>query len=411
MGGKRLSSEQNHKQVNRQEFSADFLSKRFGIYLLGAGFSQPAGLPLAKELWLEILRRGLEMPRNQRAGFFRDDLETFIKYKKVCDCIELSPDEVNFEEFLAFLDIEHYLGLRGSDTWSVHGNEAQVVVKTLIGEILTKLMPSIDRIPEIYLQFAKILRPNDIVLTFNYDILLERALEVAGVPFRLFLDRHKPDPLIPGRLVIDSRDEVMVFKLHGSIDWFDRSTYAWLEQERIRNGFGPGGPDLIFQRPEKFGAVPLLAGPHDLEDPLHHIYRVRDIERLYSLGILFHSTPSLLNPSSTKILYSKMVKDFWLGLGRAGVLNFCMAVIGFSLPSQDEYARQVIYRLITNYQSTYWGDTDLPFKKTPLVLIDYRTSPQEEQEYRKRYRFVDWDRAVTYFCGFNEEAIEHLGQR
>ena len=38
---------------------------------------------------------------------------------------------------MAFLDVEHYLGLRkGRTTWSTDGNEGQVVVKTLIGEIL-----------------------------------------------------------------------------------------------------------------------------------------------------------------------------------------------------------------------------------------------------------------------------------
>jgi len=406
MGRKRLSSEPNKKRLERSKSSADFRSKRFGIYILGAGFSQPAGLPLASDLWREIMRRGLEL--TGRASFFRDDLETYIEYRKNTDGIDISKDNVNFEEFLAFLDIEHYLGLRGSDTWSIHGNEAQVVVKTLIGEILSEKMPSDDKIPEIYLQFANILRPNDIVLTFNYDILLERALELAGVPYRLFSDRHEEDPERPGRLQIESRDEVVVFKLHGSIDWFDRSDYAWLEEERIRNGYGLRTPDLIFQRPEDFGTVPLLDGPHNPEDPLHHIYRVRDIKRLYKKRILFHATPSLLNPSSIKILYSKMMSDFWWGLGRVGVLNFSMAVIGFSLPSQDEYARQVIYRLVQNYQSTYWGNTTMMHRKTRLVLIDFPKSVEEKQEYRRKYRFVNWDRAVTYFNGFDEKAIKLL---
>ena len=47
-------------------------------------------------------------------------------------------------------------------------------MKTLIGEILAERMPA--EVPELYLKFARILKPEDYVLTFNYDTLLERAL-------------------------------------------------------------------------------------------------------------------------------------------------------------------------------------------------------------------------------------------
>ena len=101
-----------------------------------------------------------------------------------------------------------------------------------------------------------------------------------------------------------------------------------------------------------------------------------------------------------------MYRDFWSGLGKAGVLNFNMAIIGFSMPDQDDYARQVIYRLVKNYQTTNWEEDFFGHKKSPLVLIDFQKSAEKEQKFRKRYAFVDWDRAITYFDGFNEEAIE-----
>lgn len=159
----------------------DFAAQKFAIYVLGAGFSKPAGLPLASELWTEVRERALSM--TGRAGFFRDDLKEYIEYRRRCDGTDLTPETVDLEEFMAFLDIEFHLGLRGKDTWSSQGNEAQVVVKTLIGEILSERMPA--KIPEVYLRFAQILKPDDYVLTFNYDVLLERALEQAGVSYRL----------------------------------------------------------------------------------------------------------------------------------------------------------------------------------------------------------------------------------
>jgi len=149
----------------------DFASQKFAIYILGAGFSKPAGLPLACELWDEVRRRALLL--SGRAECFRDDLKTYLEYRKQCDGKELTFEQVDLEEFMAFLDIEFYLGLRGKETWSSHGNETQVVVKTLIGKILAERMPA--NIPEQYLAFARLLKPDDYVLTFNYDVLLERS--------------------------------------------------------------------------------------------------------------------------------------------------------------------------------------------------------------------------------------------
>lgn len=202
-----------------------------------------------------------------------------------------------------------------------------------------------------------------------------------------------------------------MLKLHGSIDWFDRTLYSQLEEDRIPHGLPAGGSHPIFQRLQDLGVTPLVGGPRYHDDLLRQMYRVQDIERLYQRRVLFHTTPSLLNPSSAKILYSQMLRDFWWGLGHAGVLNFSMAIIGFSLPSQDDYARQIIYRLVKNYQSTYWEEDVWVHKKTPLVLVDFRKSAEEEQEFRHRYAFVDWDRAETYFDGFDEEALELLRRR
>src|ERR1700722_17915065 len=155
--------------------TTNLTAKRYGIYILGAGFSRPAGLPLANELWPEIRNRA--KATNGRADrHFKKDLQDYIDYKRACDGEILSPDDVPFEEFIAYLDVEHYLGLRGSDTWSSDGNETQILVKTLISEILTERTPQKGCIPELYLEFARLLKPMDVVITFNYDVLLERAL-------------------------------------------------------------------------------------------------------------------------------------------------------------------------------------------------------------------------------------------
>jgi hypothetical protein len=377
--------------------------QRYRIFVLGAGFSCAAGLPLASDLWREVQRRARDL--TGRAEQFQDDLEAYIRYRKRCDNIALAPDTVDFEEFLAFLDIEHYLGLRGSDTWSADGNEAQVVVKTLIGEILTEVMPSHDAVPALYRRFAAGLQPRDYVLTFNYDILLERALESVGKPFRLFPQRFK-NVRPSGAEVDTSCDEVAVLKLHGSIDWFDRTQYRALERAFEEQGSHSRPPHPVFAHAAELDIVPVVDGPRFPDDPLREMYRVGKIADLYRRPILFRCTPWLLSPSSLKMLYARTLQDFWYGLGSAGVLNFGLAIVGFSLPQHDDYARQALYRLIRNYQHS--DEEVFGLKKSPLVLIDRRVSQEEKEDLQARYAFVDWHKTTTYMEGFDETAVDLL---
>jgi hypothetical protein len=52
--------------------------KRFAIFILGAGFSRPAGLPIADELWQEVRRRAI----NVDGTAFRSDLNSYFLAQK-----------------------------------------------------------------------------------------------------------------------------------------------------------------------------------------------------------------------------------------------------------------------------------------------------------------------------------------
>jgi hypothetical protein len=45
-------------------------------------------------------------------------------------------------------------------------------------------------VPELYKLFASKLNPLDWIITFNYDTLLEQALDLIGTPYRLFPRRY-----------------------------------------------------------------------------------------------------------------------------------------------------------------------------------------------------------------------------
>ena len=398
---------------------------KYRIIILGAGFSKPAGVPLAEELWEIILKRANHFLG--RADKLNRDLKAYITYKKDCFGVEHTRENVDFEDFLGFLDVEHtrenvdfedflgfldiefYLGLRGSDTWSEDGNEGQVVVKTLIGEILTSYMPQTDSIPELYLEFAKRLKPRDYILTFNYDVLLERALDAIGKPYRLFPERYSSISRHSGT-VDDNNEEVAIIKLHGSIDWFDKRRF--IERIRLQKeaGLNTLPNDLVFNSSDDWGLSQIVDGPRFPDDALQTMYRVSRIEDFYKQDLMFMSTPWILPPSTFKILYARTLEEFWRGLGQSGGFNFGMAIIGYSLPKHDSYARQVIYSMARNYQNNFWGTEALEIKKSPLVLVDKKSSKSEIDELLNNYKFLNREKTELHMDGFNMEALDKVFQ-
>ena len=270
--------------------------------------------------------------------------------------------------------------------------------------MLFRSTPFSEDIPDLYLEFARRLQPIDFVLTFNYDVLLERALDAVDKPYRLFPNRypsgHGDDSLTADLL----RKEVVILKLHGSIDWFDRRQFSKLEKEFREQGFS-GSPchHSVFSNMKNLGVTKLLEGPGASDDLLNEMHRVADVKALYRQSLMFNATPWLLAPSTMKILYAKKLRDFWYGLGEGGTLNLGMAIIGYSLPPQDDYARQAVYTLVRNY---HWEEEILGKRKSPLVIVGYCEDDEQLQGFKGRYRFVDWKRAVLHTDGLNERAVE-----
>jgi hypothetical protein len=380
--------------------------RRHRLIILGAGFSRAAGLPLATDLWNEIRETAASFSPTLRAYKFNEDLERYIEFRKDTDSKVLTPETVDFEDFMRFLDVQHYLGLRGSETWSEDGNEGTIVTKFLIGSILARHVNALGSVPDLYLEFAQRLDPHDTVITFNYDTLLERALDAIGKPYRMFPTRLQNVGEFGGT-VDNGRDEVVILKVHGSIDWFDRADFdrriAWHATQKA-----PPPEDIIFSDEKALGLERLIDGPSHDSDPLKNVYRARNLKALYAKNLLFMATPRMLPPSATKLLYATRLSNFWADMGNAGYYNFGMAIIGFSLPAQDEYARQILYSLVTNYQRHNWDQDELGRKKTPLAIVDFFPDAPAEARFRERYRFVDWSRADLSGQGFDFASLDRI---
>lgn len=382
------------------------MTHKYRLIILGAGFSRPAAFPLATDLWKEIRETAGRFPEDHRAYRFNYDLDHYIEFRRETEGVVQTPENVDFEDFMRFLDVEHYLGLRGSDTWSEDGNEGTIVTKFLIGKILARHVNALTNVPELYLEFARRLQLRDTVITFNYDTLLERALDVIAKPYRLFPTRFNSVNELDG-IVDDSRDEVVILKVHGSVDWFDRSDFerqiAWRKKRKA-----PPPEDIIFSHESALGLERLVDGPRFGRDPLRNVYRAKNLKALYAKDLLFRATPRILPPSATKLLYATRMNNFWEGMGKAGYYNFGLAIIGFSLPAHDDYARQILHALVTNYQQHNWDKDVFGRKKTPLAIIDFFPDALSEARFRERYRFVDWSRADLSGRGFEFGSLDKI---
>lgn len=375
----------------------------YRIFVLGAGFSAPAGLPLGRDLLRLVLDEARRVYGARNA--IEQDLTEFRAYKSRCEGVEVRPDEVDLEEFVGFLDVEHSLRLSGSDTLTQDGNRSQLGIRRLIGAVLQKRTPSdMAAVPEAYREFVSRLDPSDTIITFNYDVLLERLLEHAGKPYRLFPSRYSN--VYPTHCEVDnSKNDVLILKLHGSVDWFYRRQFD-LGREVLRATGQKAEPrSTIFGKDALYRVKPLVEGPRPADEELSRIFRLEDPDAFYRDQDGWEA-PYLLAPSSAKALYVSPLIELWNGLGMVGGLNLGLAVIGFSLPSHDEYLRQMIYRLARNFQYFEPTHTVGGRTKSRVVLVDRRAGEGELEELRRRYGFLDWSRTDLYPEGFDSKAVD-----
>ena len=376
----------------------------FRIFILGAGFSRPAGLPLASALYPAV-KSLIERQHGTNTKFDRD-LTYYLAYCNDCGVTGQTKDALDLELFMSYLDIEHYLELRGSDTWSREGNESQLMIRKAIGKVIHDGTPAADKLPDYYYKFAELLSPSDIVLTFNYDLVLEAALTHVGKRFRRFPHRFNSVNAHGGTLDSDS-EEVVLLKLHGSLDWFDDSQFLELRASLQAQGLDKAGLHSVFDDPKRYGAKPLVDGPLPPGDLLAHLHAIQDVARYYSQGGGFNA-PFILSPSHVKFVYASPIMSLWNGLGRSGGYNLGVSVIGFSLPPHVEYIRIGLHQMLSNYSS--WWDTPMVggVFKDYVRFVDYKPSQPERDAYVERYRFAGDDRSRFFFDGFGHSSLEFL---
>lgn len=357
----------------------------FRVFLLGAGFSKPAGLPLASELLPSIEQVNRECFQVDGRSHLGEALEDYREY---LDATEPKQD-VDIEKFGAWLDWQHTLRMEGSETFSDLGSEARLQLQWAIGKSIHDATPS--SLPGVYLDFASRLNTTDRIWTLNYDLLIERSLEEVGLPYRRFPNRYSEIGESYLTIDPDQPKEMVVSKLHGSIDWTNLLEDEW---GRI-------------QRPPA-GVHSLPEGLRPVGDPLATIGVIPpDLLKIcYSEPKHWHTCPVLLfPPSNAKPMSGSAVVPLWNGLGLYAYMLGGVNIIGCSLPEGDQYVKQLVYNVTLDYARNRLKQ-GVPWPQPRIKVISKPRGSEEIRELHRSYRFLDPTHSDFYFEGFSAESLE-----
>lgn len=124
--------------------------------------------------------------------------------------------KADFAELCTFLEYIELREFGGGERWSDRGSREKLALRYYLAKTIINSMPAPEDIPDLYIQFASQLRKYDVVITFNWDPLLEVALKKIGKSFSYNNFEEA---------------EIRIYKFHGSVNWrigFPHSTgYGW----------------------------------------------------------------------------------------------------------------------------------------------------------------------------------------
>ena len=364
------------------------------LFILGAGFSRPAGLPIAEELMQSV--RG-DVRQHFRGFGWDGALEEEIEEWR-----SLYPGQcLDLERVLAYSHRKHYLRLRGSEEYFAHGSRSIVEVRKTIQRTLIDATPA--NTTSLHEDFANRLTPNDVILTFNYDTVLEQALDDVGKLYSL-----TPEWWIRNGTSGTSPLYVDVLKLHGSIDWYDRHYHDDAMRYHAKQRTFVPDRDPIFGPNPTVPSEPLAHAPTGEfgSHILPRVFRIPNHRKYFPIegGVGSYIVPFILPPAHDKLLGFDPIVDLWWSLHHNLDVFSSIVIIGYSFPSQDSYAYEALGYLLSTYQrggnATGWEQ-----RRVPIQLI---TLAESSENVLKNVPFLDPDNTLIWRDGFSLDSLRWL---
>jgi hypothetical protein len=298
--------------------------RNLDVYFAGAGLSCAAGLPNTPALIDEVLRLA-----EHKVWLVTERLperldEAFAFFYPDASNDGFRPSVVDFFSALrTFLDVG--AGLKGTGF-----NDAPELYRSLKLAIAHLLVERLRDLKEEDLQshdyLDRITTPGNVVITSNWDVLLERTAQVKGVPVRL---AGRPD---------DS--SLLVLKLHGSIDWCTaynaKRSITTDDYSMLSERLFPARPYTV-----RISAAALKATEDD-EGP---VIRTRSLEhwndawrRLRSRISDPHMVTMVRGKSGDLGPLHEVWRDAYAAVSRARLLE----IVGYSMPPDDTEIRTLL---------------------------------------------------------------------
>lgn len=291
------------------------------VFVLGAGVSRSYGGSLAKDLLKDAISQSKARGKHIRMIRGIDKLLSYAfpefdqhrgKYPPI-------------EEVLSLLDtwVDFNSKIQGNPIFSdFQINEVRRWIIRIVADNLNMISSSknIEATSPIS-KFALNLKPKDVVITFNWDLGLERAMDKYGKA----MDKHGKDIDLDWSYRYPAKgSDIVLLKAHGSIDWYETSD--------------------IYSVPK---------GDKEPLDPnVGHISLIRWWEPK-SIGRTKEIAPYIIPPTYFKTFQTEEIRHIWndmyLTLSQAKKI----IIIGYSLPSLDLQARVILRSSIeqNRYQS------------------------------------------------------------
>jgi hypothetical protein len=275
-------------------------------FVLGAGFSVEEQFPLVRGLKERVIHF-LEAEQHSSYQTFLRPPESWPEFSKGLFYVGL--EEVDPHDTLGFEELLIELGKRR------HEGQASITDHTLrigVSRLLWCISFFIWRVDGCYENFARRIAAtsgNSAVISFNWDLLIERALTEIGQPWSYS--------------ATNAGDSIPVIKPHGSINW---SSYAQ-------------NPNLTAEYDAWRPIAPGSTLSYDIRQPLAN----PDLQEINSdlRYCIFPGDPDL--PGSHPDL-AKLWEEVAQIINRSDKIVF----IGYSLPVYDQFAREHLSTLCSS---------------------------------------------------------------
>lgn len=259
------------------------------VFILGAGASACCGIPLTNGLLPEVLPL-IDSARSH------DRLLQFIAYQYPY-FTEKWRNYPRLEEFLSLLDVYLLFSNKVKSKHAFEDDEVETLRRELLRAVsiyLCQKAQAINIKKTRLFHLANRLAPGDVVITFNWDFLLELALFEAKRDYSYVRDENK----------------ISILKLHGSVDWFDSKSIS------LRS-------DRIFDLVQDIGRI-----------NVYKYFKFPTVEKRIVPVII----PPVANKQFEHSEFDQLFKEAWAAMRWADEIH----ILGFSLPPEDLHVRFLI---------------------------------------------------------------------